>query len=244
MISVKPRSNDFADLLLPRDSDSASWEPKELPPLEIIDGQHRLYAFGSEELPGEFELPVVAFHGLDIGWQTYLFWSINVSPKKINPSHAFDLYPLLRSQDWLEKFAESSVYREAPAQELTEFLFRHPKSPWKDRINMLGERGIKGVSQAAWIRSLTSTFLAAGKSRGTKGLFGCDLPGNSGPLPWNRSQQAAFLIDLWQACAEAVGKTRAEWVRPLREEFPQSDLPFREQTDLAFAGVSRESEAT
>jgi len=50
----------------------------------VIDGQHRLCAF-EEELNGEFEVPVVALQGLDIGWQAYLFSSINISPKRINP---------------------------------------------------------------------------------------------------------------------------------------------------------------
>jgi hypothetical protein len=101
LVTLRFTDNNVGELSLPKGFASQSWEPSQLAPLEIIDGQHRLYAFVSEDLPGEFELPVVAFHGLDIGWQAYLFWSINVSPKKINPSHAFDLYPLLRSQDWL-----------------------------------------------------------------------------------------------------------------------------------------------
>ncbi len=122
-----------------------------LAPFEVIDGQHRLWAFDAETslspLPDDFELPVVAFHGLDISWQAYLFWSINVSPKRINPSHAFDLYPLLRTQDWLDRVGELNVYREARAQELTEQMFAHEQSPWRNRINMLGERGGTGVSQ-------------------------------------------------------------------------------------------------
>ena len=103
-------------LLMP---DAASIGPNDLAPLEVIDGQHRLWAFdqdgSAEPIPDDFELPVVAFHGLDIAWQAYLFWSINVSPKKINPSHAFDLYPLLRTQDWLDQVGELTVYREARA---------------------------------------------------------------------------------------------------------------------------------
>ena len=146
---------------LPFGDNLKNWEPKDLEPFEVIDGQHRLWAFDEEvvhdgSLPGNFELPVVAFHGLDIGWQAYLFWSINVSPKRINPSHAFDLYPLLRSQDWLETFSELRIYREARAQELTELLFRHPDSPWFNRINMLGEAAKTaptgaGVTQAGWV---------------------------------------------------------------------------------------------
>lgn len=137
---------------------------------------------------------MVAFHGLDIAWQAYLFWSINVSPKRINPSHAFDLYPLLRTQDWLDRVGELTVYREARAQELTELIYSHPKSPWKNRINMLGERGAGGVSQAAWVRALLTTFLGTGRGHGRPGLFQSNLSGYEELLQWTRPQQSAFII--------------------------------------------------
>lgn len=221
---------------LPEAFTSPDWEPESLAPLEVIDGQHRLYAF-DRDLSGEFELPVVAFSRLDLGWQAYLFWSINVSPKKINPSHAFDLYPLLRSQDWLEKFAESNVYREARAQELTDFLYRHPSSPWANRINMLGERGKRGVTQAAWVRALTSTFLASGHGKGTKGLFGCSVSDTIGPLPWTRPQQAAFLIQLWSFMRDEVAHSSEPWVIDLRSgASKQRPLELEGLDDQAFLG--------
>jgi hypothetical protein len=70
--------------------------------------------------------------------QAYLFWTINIKPKKINPSLAFDLYPLLREQIWLESGETVHVYRESRAQELTEALWATPMSPWHRRINILG----------------------------------------------------------------------------------------------------------
>src|SRR6202012_1693477 len=112
-----------------------------IPPIEVIDGQHRLFAFDDPDADVEdYHLPVVAFHGLDISWQAYLFWTININPKKINPSLAFDLYPLLRSEDWLDRAESHPIYRETRAQELTEILWSHPSSAWYDKINMLGER--------------------------------------------------------------------------------------------------------
>lgn len=210
------------------------WQPKSLPPIEIIDGQHRLFAFDpDQELPGDFELPVVAFHGLDIGWQAYLFWTINISPKKINRSHAFDLYPLLRTQDWLEKFDEAVVYREARAQELTDFLYSHPDSVWRDRVNMLGEGRDKGrVSQAGWIRTLIGTVLAArGKSGG---IFGANIGYANSPLPWSRAQQAAFLLTVWAEFLNALLQTDAPWAKSLR----QDTLPIEGNPvdDIAFSG--------
>jgi len=205
-------------LQLPENFDEkGEWLPDDLPPFEVIDGQHRLYAFDSEAgLSDDFELPVVAFHGLDIAWQAYLFWTINISPKKISRSHAFDLYPLLRTQDWLEKFDEAVVYREARAQELTETLFSHPASVWNGRINMLGVGREQGrVSQAGWIRSMISTILAR-QSRASAGLFGENVGIENMPLPWSRAQQAAFLIEAWSRFLSAVNDSKADWAEDLR----------------------------
>lgn len=107
-----------ATVTLPDGFTGRTWRPKQLPPIEIIDGQHRLWAFEDAKLPDEFELPVVAFKGLDLSWQAYLFYTINIKPKKINASLAFDLYPLLRTEDWLAKFEGHVIYRETRAQEL------------------------------------------------------------------------------------------------------------------------------
>jgi hypothetical protein len=98
-------------LQLPKNFNGSKWEPSKVYPLEVIDGQHRLWAFEDFDENEDFELPVVAYCGLDRGWQAYLFWSVNITPKKINRSLAFDLYPLLRQQSWLEKFAGHKTYR-------------------------------------------------------------------------------------------------------------------------------------
>lgn len=194
-----------------------------LAPFEVVDGQHRLWAFdsGTDDLaiPDDFELPVVAFYGLDIAWQAYLFWSINVSPKRINPSHAFDLYPLLRTQDWLDRVGELTVYREARAQELTELVYSHPKSPWQSRINMLGERGAGGVSQAAWVRALLTTFLSTGRGQGRPGLFQSNLRDGGEPLEWTRPQQAAFIIQIWIDLQEAIKRNATQfWIRAYKKD--------------------------
>ena len=189
-----------------------------LAPLEVIDGQHRLWAFGNEDggssIPDDFELPVVAFLGLDIPWQAYLFWSINVSPKRINKSHAFDLYPLLRTQDWLEQVGELNVYREARAQEITQLMFTHTNSAWHHRINMLGEKGGTGVSQNAWVRGLMSSFFSTGKGAGRPGLFQANVGEDELPLPWNRGQQGAFLLTFWNELkSEITQGARHWWIR-------------------------------
>ena len=197
------------------DTTEHGWKPSELPPIEVIDGQHRLWAF-DEEVKG-YEVPVVAFRGLDRSWQAYLFYTINISPKRINPSLAFDLYPLLRTEDWLERFEGHSVYRETRAQELTEALWSYDESPWFRRINMLGERGLKSVTQASWIRSLLATFVKSWEGRRVQigGLFGAPVGRDKLVLPWSRAQQAAFLIYAWQELAEAIDDVQPEWVYAL-----------------------------
>jgi len=100
-----PAAAESADFSIPRSS---------LEPLEIIDGQHRLFAIDELGLCGledDYEVPVVFFDGLTESWQAYLFWVINVEPKKINPSLAYDLYPELRNQSWLQYGETIKVYQ-------------------------------------------------------------------------------------------------------------------------------------
>ncbi len=230
-----------AVLKLPKGFSGFGWQPEKVFPLEVIDGQHRLWAFDGINLHDEFELPVVAFYGLDRGWQAYLFWSINITPKKINRSLAFDLYPLLRQQTWLDKFAGHSIYRETRCQELVEALWSHPESPWHGRINMLGEakkvREYKGpmVTQAAWVRSLFHTLVKhwEGQDRKLGGLFGAPRSFDEPVLPWNRPMQAAVLIHAGDSVRRNVAETTAPWAKYLRK-FEHPDL--FDDDDPAFYG--------
>jgi len=226
-----------ARIVLPESFDGPEWRPRSIPPMEVIDGQHRLWAFENYSPDDTFELPVVAFHGLDRSWQAYLFWSINVTPKRINASLAFDLYPLLRTEDWLDRFHGHSIYRETRAQELVEALWANQKSPWFQRINMLGERGlhIPMVSQAAWIRSLMATYLKQWEGRGTKigGLFGAPMGKDKSALPWSRAQQAAFLITAGRSLLIAVQESSAKWVEALQNSKEQK---LFEEDNPAFYG--------
>lgn len=230
---VDDPSETFAKLTLPTDVDDA------LPPIEVIDGQHRLFAFDeSDPRLASFQLPVVAFHGLDISWQAYLFWTINIKPKKINASLAFDLYPLLREQDWLDSGDRIIVYRESRAQELTEVLWSTPESPWHKRINMLGgPRKESGpVTQAAFVRSLIASMVKPWAPTGRQkvgGIFG-GTPNQNEGLAWSRVQQGAFLVTAWRLLADAVKKTDSEWARAAREEKAQLDDFGAE--DPAFSG--------
>jgi DGQHR domain-containing protein len=222
-------------VVLPYERWSNTWQPSAVPPLEVIDGQHRLLSFNSDTDP-DFELPVVAFLGLDISWQAYLFWTINIKPKRINPSLAFDLYPLLRGEDWLDQAEGHPIYRETRSQELTEALWSHPESPWYDKINMLGERKLSWVSQSAWIKALMATFVRRwhGRGSGIGGLFGSRLLGDEEVLGWSRAQQAAFLILAWQEFYSAVHKSNAEWATQLRREERRTERMSTIEGDPAF----------
>ena len=240
LIKVESNSSNknMVTLVLPAGSASPDWRPSEglLEPVEIIDGQHRLYAFSEDEEPdGEFEFPVVFYYDLDISWQAYLFWSINISPKRINPSMAYDLYPLLRTADWLEHTSGPTAYREARAQELTEALWSHEESPWQGRIGMLGREHGK-LTQAAFVRSLANSFVRNDRPSGLGGFFGgmARDGASSTVLRWNRAQQAAFLIELWLRLQAAIANKRLKWAKHLRENTSDDETP--EGLDPAFAG--------
>ena len=202
-------------LKLPAEDD---FSDTDLRPFEVIDGQHRLWAFDKDDDASTYDVPVVAFHGLDVAWQAYLFWSINISPKRINPSHAFDLYPLLRTQDWLETKGEITVYREARAQEITEWLYRLPASPWHNRINMLQRKGDAIVTQASWVLSLIGSFFGTGRGKGRHGLFQSVYGAKRTTLRWERVQQIAFILDFWILLKEGIDESEHDWIQLYREQ--------------------------
>lgn len=224
----------------------ADFDPTQaLPPLEIVDGQHRLLATDLVSLPDDYEVPVVLFDNLPLTWQAYLFWVINVEPKRINTSLAFDLYPELRDQEWLKRGESIKIYQEHRSQELAEVLWRNPSSPWKDRIELFGKRVDGHVSNAAAIRSLMATFVrtwAKGNDAGadpediTKlgGLFGSiDKNGARYIIRWRRPEQAAFLILCWSAVRLATAASKAPWKLALAAS---SGKAREEAGQYAFAG--------
>jgi hypothetical protein len=237
LITVHDDDDTSASVVLPSNFTGPEWKPSDLPPIEVIDGQHRLWAFGADKPKGRYEIPVVAFLELDLSWQAYQFWTINIKPKKINQSLAFDLYPLLRTEDWLEKFDGHPIYRETRSQELVQHLWSQPESPWYQRINMLGEPGLgRGmVSQASWIRSLMATFVRSRDRGRIGGLFASPSANENDVLPWSRAQQAAFLIFIGIQLRDAVRSEHGEWAEAIRAVEPRADAAGA--TDPAFASA-------
>lgn len=247
LITIQDKS-DSAILTLPKSINDPKWNP-DVPPIEIIDGQHRLWSFDPDDkIASNFELPVVAFENLDITWQAYLFYTINVKPKKINRSLAYDLYPLLRVQEWLEKAPDTAhVYKETRAQEIVEILWSYKDSPWKNKINLIGDtrksiapdKQVPNITQAAYIRNLIASFIKTSVTKGLGGLFGAKLLDEYKlPLSWNRVQQASFIIFVWQKMYDAIKQSKESWAVQLRKNnkkqfaalFDEKD-PFN---DLAF----------
>lgn len=220
----------FPTLRIPDHVFENGWDP-ELKPIEIIDGQHRLWAFDdNQNFNGDYELPVIAFDNLDKAWQAYLFYTINIKPVKINTSLGFDLYPMLRTQKWLENTRDGVLaYRESRAQEIVEILWSYSNSSWYNRINMLGEAGGAVISQAAFVRSLINSFF-----RPTKGLYSSNLVKNEPQvLNWNRTQQSAFITFIWNKIFEKL-KINNEllWAEKLRD----ADDNFSEEYDPSYQG--------
>jgi hypothetical protein len=89
---------------------------------------------------------------------------------------------------------------------------------------MLGEPGKPYVSQAAWVRSLIATYIKPWESRRASvgGLYGAKIRKDKTVLPWNRVQQAAFLITMWKVLEDSIiackysnskSKTGLRWFR-------------------------------
>ena len=249
LVIEQSETNTLAYFHLPTLIDDPRWVPERYP-LQIIDGQHRLWAlddemerkFGETRPPDieAFEVPVVAFYGLAPTWQAYLFYTINQLPKRIDTSLVFDLYPLLRTQEWLLRFEGPNIYRETRAQDIVTALWSHPESPWKGRILRFGGRKKGAVTQAAFIRALLASFIKsyepAGRA-GIGGLFGSRRGHHEPFLNWDRDKQAAFLIISWNKLLEAVRTTKASWAKHVSEdENDKTDLLI-EELGLDFGAI-------
>ena len=153
----------------------------------------------------------------------------------------FDLYPLLRHEDWLLRFEGPNIYRETRAQDLTILLWAHPESPWKDRIIRLGGREKGKVAQAAFVRSLLASFIKrwhGGPRSRIGGIYGALRRKHETFLNWGREQQAAFLIIAWQELLNAIVKAEAPWANALLNSYSKDGkLPISvEMHELLFRG--------
>jgi DGQHR domain-containing protein len=113
----------------------------------VIDGQHRLWSF-QEDFSGKTDINIVvsAFIDLPDEGKALIFKTINGEQRKINPSLVYDLIPMLRNNNLVE-------FESWRSQEIVRFLNEDSKSPWANRISMVGEPG-KVISQSSFITAI------------------------------------------------------------------------------------------
>ncbi len=110
----------------------------------IVDGQHRMGGF--EYTERKFAVPVVFFENLPRRQEMVNFSVINDTQKGVNTSLTLSLLGELREnpQDWKIK-AHDIVYQ----------LNRDPDSPWLERVNMTGAKGMhRPVNLASFANAL------------------------------------------------------------------------------------------
>jgi len=116
----------------------------------VLDGQHRLFAFLPEYARGRsMNLAVSAFIDLEDEMKAYIFRTINMTQRKINPSLVYDLIPMLR-KDWV-------TFEDLRAKTFLEYLNSTDTSPWYDGIDVLGGRE-RPITQASFITRLKTLF--------------------------------------------------------------------------------------
>ena len=77
---------------------------------------------------------------------------------------------------------------------------------------MLQRKGEPRVSQAAWVRSLISSFFNTGRGKGgRRGLFQCAYDDTGMTLAWERVQQIAFIIEFWRNLRESIEEDSPDW---------------------------------
>lgn len=103
---------------------------------QILDGQHRLLGLKkaiedkglfANKIKDDFELIVTIYLDMDPESQSMIFATINKAQTKVNKSLVYDLYDLANSR---------SPYR--TAHNIVRVLNENEKSPFKDKIKMLG----------------------------------------------------------------------------------------------------------
>lgn len=112
---------------------------------KILDGQHRIA--GLEKFSGKnFELNVTVFVDMDMEDQAMLFATINLKQTKVSKSLMYDLYDFAKSRS-----------PQKTCHNIAKLLNNEPKSPFKDKIKILGRATGKPhetLTQAAFVDSL------------------------------------------------------------------------------------------
>lgn len=153
----------------------------------VLDGQHRLFAFGPEYAKEvAIDLVVSAFIGVSDEIKAFIFRKINMTQRKINPSLVYDLIPMLR-KDWI-------TFQDYRSKAILDYLNIEPTSPWYDGVAMLGGRE-RPITQASFITRLKTLF--------KKGNVFEDVPDNAF---FEQIIQIEVLVQYFQAVKEVFPK--------------------------------------
>jgi len=153
----------------------------------VLDGQHRLFAFGPEYAKDlSIDLVVSAFIGVSDEIKAFVFRKINMTQRKINPSLVYDLIPMLR-KDWI-------TFQDYRAKAILDCLNTERTSPWYDGVAMLGSRE-RPITQASFITRLKTLF--------KKGNVFEDSPEN---VFFEEVIQIEVLVQYFQAVKEVFPK--------------------------------------
>lgn len=118
--------------------------------VNIIDGQHRL--FGLEDFP-DFEIPVSIFLGLPEAEQGMVFSTINGNQRTVDSSLIYELFGM-----------SDKRYEEVVSYKIVSALNSDKKSPWFQKIKMLGKAKNDGdISQGAFSKYIHINLISKGK---------------------------------------------------------------------------------
>jgi DGQHR domain-containing protein len=114
---------------------------------QVIDGQHRLWAFQDSPVAEDFDLLVSFFLNADVEDQAYIFSIINTTQTKLEPSLVSDLTELSKITT-----PENCVHS------IAKVFNNRINSPWRNSIKMLGKKDITSsngiISQYSFNKSI------------------------------------------------------------------------------------------
>ena len=221
----------------------------------LVDGQHRMGGFQYSER--EFMLPVVLFENLPRREEMVNFSVINTTQKGVNTSLTLSLLGELR---------EGAASWKIQAHDIVDRLNRDPDSPWFERVNMTGARGMhRPVNLTSFVNALKPLLSQHSFFRNMKLSDQVlllkrfwNVARNMFPDAWNEprryillktlgvytmSQVAAYVFELCAAKGGHFSQQRMqEYLSPLaRFDWHRNTSPFR-----ALGGLkgSREAAAT
>lgn len=175
----------------------------------VLDGQHRISGILQSNCPEKFELPVVIVIDATEEEKAYIFSIINSKQTRVSPSLIFDLFNVstVRSP-------------QKTCHEIARSLNSDPKSPFFQRLKMLGKGGghLASISQGSFIKSLMLLITKypdryAIGSKNNQDLQPENLPFNKYYLEGHDDVIRTILLNLFSAVENVFP---VEWSDPSR----------------------------